>query len=217
MTADEIVAGVLAQGGFPTSQQALVYGWVNEVHRKVVAETQWMMQTVTLATTVAGQTDYDIPSNVVDIVGLYLDAGSGAAGESQYSKVSTTDMWEIRAGRRQLRGSGGVFAPDYGSLGEKRIELYPAPTVTGTAIVALAAVSPATLVAGSSPVIPEDMHGDLLDGAIALGLLRMDERGDAASLFDARYREMVGKLQRRKNSRIGSRTARMQLHGSDWR
>jgi hypothetical protein len=84
-------------------------------------------------------------------------------------------------------------------------------------ITALAAMVPAEMTSGMSPVIPEDMHGDLLDGAIALGLLRMDERADSAATFEARFERMVEKLRRRKNSRVGSRVSRMKLYGYDWR
>jgi hypothetical protein len=217
MTADEIVDAVLAQGGFPSSQRSLAFGWLNEVHGRAVAESQWLMQSLELGVTVVGRAVYEIPDSVVDIVGLYLDDESGVNQPSNWEKVSTTDMWGLKSGRARRIGSGGVFAPAFGSAGEKRVELYPVPETAGVLIVTLAAVQPDTLVSGGSPVIPADMHGDLLDGAIALGLLRMDERADSAAVFDGRLREMVLKLTRRKNSRVGSRTARMKVHGYDWR
>lgn len=213
MTFDELVEGVMAQGGFTNA--AMAGGWVNEVHRKAVSESQWLMQELALGSTVVDQTDYDIPANAVDIVGLYLlDTQTGLPLDWQ--RISTTEMWDVKGKRQGIRGTGGVFSPKFGESGEKRIELYPAPLVADVAITALAAMSPATMSSGMSPVIPEDMHGDLMDGAIALGLLRIDERPDSAALFDAKFGRMVTLLSRRKNSRVGSRTTRIRVSGHDW-
>lgn len=214
MTFDELLDGVKVQGGFDVAD-AVVGGWVNEMHRKAVAESQWQMQELSLGVTVVDQTDYDIPSNAVDVVGLYLlDTQTGLP--LSWQRISTTEMWEVKGGRSSLRGSGGVFCPKFGTLGEKRVELYPAPLVAGVTITALAAMAPATMSSGMSPVIPEDMHGDLMDGAIALGLLRIDERPDSAALFDAKFARMVTLLSRRRNSRVGSRSSRVRVAGHDY-
>lgn len=212
---DDIVDGVLEEGGFPASDRSLAEGWVNEVHRRAVADAEWLKRKLTIAVTVVGQADYDVPAGVVDIVGIYLADADGKPGDWQ--RVSETAMWDIQAGRVQVAGSGGVFAPAYGPNDEKRITLYPAPDTAGQSIVALAAMSPVAMVAGATPVVPEDMHGDLKDGAIALGLLRMDERSDSAAVFDARFERMVAKLRRRRISRIGSRTSRVRVFGHDFR
>lgn len=214
MTFDEIVDGVLAQGGFAVTR-SVAGGWVNEVHRKAVADSQWQMRSLSLGPTVVDQAEYDIPERVVDIVGLYVVGDDGTPGD--WRRISSTDLWNVKAGRSRIVREGGVFAAAFGDADEKRIELYPAPETAGLEITALAAMVPVAMSSGSSPVIPDDMHGDLLDGAIALGLLRMDERADSAAAFDARFREMVGKLRRRKNSRVGSGTSRMKVYGYDWR
>lgn len=215
MTFDEIVTGVLTQGGFDVST-AVAGSWVHEVYRRAVAQSQWQMESLSLGTTVTGVSTYAIPERVVDIVGINLNDGSGRGQPSDWLRVTPTDMWALRAGRKSVSGSGGAFAPSYGSAGERRIELYPVPE-TGAAIEALAAVLPATLSGAAVPVIPEDLHGALIDGAIALGLLRMDERADSAQTFEARFERMVQDLRRRKNSRVGSGAARLQVRGFDWR
>ena len=212
MTFDEIVAAVKQQGGFDVSS-GMVEGWVNEVHRQAVAESHWQMSLLSLGTTVVGQATYDVPATVADIVGIYIDSGDGPA---HYGRVGTLDVWELRGGRRWLTGSGGVFAPAFSSAGQAQIELYPAPTTAGDTIQALTAGIPADMATGGSPVIPADMHGDLVDGAIALGLLRVDERPEQALVFEQRFRAMVGKLRRRKNSRVGSAPSRLQVAGYDW-
>ena len=211
MTFDEIVTGVLQQGGFPVANSE-AGGWVNEVHKRAVAESQYVKREYAIGTTVAGQSSYDLPVAVIDLAKLYL-AGEGTG---RWERASVDDMWELRAGRASLRGSGGVFAPKFDTDDTPQVELYPAPDQTGISIMVLAAVSPATMTSGDSPVIPEDMHGDLMDGAIALGLLRRDERPDSAAAFEAKLERMISKLTRRKNSRVGSGATRMAVAGYDF-
>lgn len=208
MTLDELVAGVLGQGGFDVDP-AMATSWLNEMYKTAVARSKWREETTSLGSTVVGQAQYDIPESVVDIVAITLDAG---AGLSDWQRIGTTDLWDVKTGRQFLRGTGGVFAPAFGPNGEKRVELYPVPTIAGTAITALVAVQAIAMVSGSDvPILPEDMHGALMDGAIALGLRRMDERSDSASVPADVYGGMVLELSRRKNSRVGSRPSRMRL------
>ena len=213
MTFDELVTGVLEEGGFDVPS-ARAGGWLNEMHRQAVADSEWLQQQISLGTTVVGQSDYDIPDDVAELQGVYIADDQGNPGH--WDRVSTTDMWEIKAGRRRLTGSGGVLCAKFGTAGQKRVELYPAPLTAGSDIVGLAAMVPATMASGDSPIIPTDMHGDLMDGAIALGLLRMDERGDAAQVFDAKFQRMVAKLRKRRVKRVGSRSSRIQLRGHDF-
>lgn len=213
MTFDDIVAVVLSQGGFDVGS-AVAGGWVNEKHREAVARSEWLMETVTIGPTVAGVATYDLPANVAHIRGLYLTDAVGGPGDWQH--VTTNELWDVKAGRAFLRGSGGVFCADYGSAGEKRIELFPAPDVAGLSIVMLAAVIPPTLISGGSPVIPEDMHGALIDGSIAVGLLRMDERADSASVFIASFERMVRELGARKVKRVSGGRARARFAGYDF-
>lgn len=214
MTFDELVAAVLSQGGFAVSS-SVAGGWVNAKHREAVADAQWMQQSLSLGVTVADQGTYAIPDGVVDIVGLYLADEQGNPGA--WSRITPTDLWDVKAGRRGLVGSGGVFAPAFGEAGEKLVELWPAPIADGAEINTLAAMLPPPMASGMSPVIPEDMHEALVDGAIGLGLLRMDERADSAASFEANFQRMVAKLRRRKTSRVGSGVSRMRAYGYDWR
>jgi hypothetical protein len=55
----------------------------------------------------------------------------------------------------------------------------------------------------NEPQIPEDMQEDLLAGAIAEGLLLIDEDVQGAQLHQARFDAMVTKLRIRVNARIG--------------
>lgn len=212
-TYDELVAALGSEGGFDVST-AMRGGWLNEVHRKAVAEAQWMMRSLELGPTVAGTATYVLPDDVVDLAGLYLrDPGATPA---PYERASTEMLWSLKAGTSWTTGPGGVFAPTFDAVAASLVELWPVPTTSGAAISALAAMIPPLMVSGSSPVIPVDMHGDLKDGAIALGLLRIDERPDSAALFDARFAAMVASLRKRRKSRVGSGTSRMRVRGHDW-
>lgn len=213
MDFDELVDGVLQEGGFDVSR-GVAGGWLNEMQKTAVADSEWLKTKLQLATTSPGQAEYDIPGNVAQIMDLYLAGASGAPGDWQ--RVSTTQMWEIQGGRQALRGMGGVFAPTFGSVGEQRIELYPAPVEGGVPIVALVALIPPSMDSGNVPVIPEDMHGDLKDGAIALGLLRIDERADSAASYEAKFQRMKQNLAKRAVKRVSGGASRMRVAGYDW-
>jgi hypothetical protein len=57
--------------------------------------------------------------------------------------------------------------------------------------------------ASESPPFPADVHGGLSDGAIGIGLARMDERFDSASYFDARFTDATGRLKLRRHGHMG--------------
>jgi hypothetical protein len=213
VTYDELLAAVKAEGGFDVPD-AMVGGWINEVHQKAVAESQWMMRTLELGPTIAGTATYVLPDAVVDLVGLFV--APPAQPPATYGRVSTEQLWGLKSGSSWL-ADGAVFAPQFDASAVELVELYPPPGTSGASISALAAMIPGLMVSGDSPVIPADMHGDLKDGAIALGLLRVDERADSSQLFDQRFQAMVAKLRRRKKSRVGSQTSRMLVWGADWR
>jgi hypothetical protein len=214
---EDIVSAVVGQGGFDTSaadvSTSTVQGWVNEVYKEVVAESQWLMALQTLATTVAGQNAYDLPETVADVRSLTI---ADSDGPGDWQPKSLEDIWGLQRGRLGLVGSGGVFALSATSSGTKQIVLFPAPTVSGTAIQALVALIPGDMVNGNTPAIPADMHGRLIDGAIALGLLRLENRPDLAQGLEQRKDAMKAMLGRRKNSRLGSTPTRIAVEKYDF-
>lgn len=213
MTFDELVDAVGSEGGFDVSE-AMRGGWVNEVHQKAVGAAQWMMCSLELGPTVADTATYELPDDVVDLAGLYLQSPGDTP--LPYTRASTEMLWSLKTGLSWTSGPGGVFVPSFDADATALIELWPVPTTSDATINALAATIPPLMISGSSPVIPADMHGELKDGAIALGLLRIEERPDSAALFDARFQAMVGNLRKRRKSRVGSGTARMRVRGHDW-
>lgn len=53
------------------------------------------------------------------------------------------------------------------------------------------------------PPFPNDFDQALVDGAVAMGLARMDERFDSASYFDAKFAAAIERLKRRRHGMVG--------------
>lgn len=214
MKYEEIIARVKSEGGFDVDDPT-VGGWVNQLHKEAVAAAQWMEAEIDLATTAEGVAAYDVPDNVADLASLWLEPG-GKPGD--WEIVGRTALRALKGGRSFLRGSGGVFARAFTADGTHQVELFPVPAgeTAGLAIKADVALIPGDMKAGDTPVIPADMHGRLLEGSIAIGLARIDERPDSAQVFQQRMAEMAEMLRRRKNSRIGSEPTRISVEGYDF-
>lgn len=214
MLFEQLIADVKSQGGFDVDD-ATIGALIQEVHKEVVAAAKWLEAIEPLGTTAAGVPSYALAANIVDVASVNVDPGDGT-GPGDWKRVGVREIWDLQGGRAFLRGSGGVFAPYFGSDGAKQITLYPAPTVASLAITGLVALIPPDLTAGASPVIPEDMHGRLKDGVISLGLMRFENRNDLAATFEQRKDAMTQELMRRRNSRIGSEPTRMLVENYDF-
>lgn len=207
MLASELVAAVKSEGGFDvTDLQAL--GWVNQRYREAVATARWREASVSLGVTVIGQSVYALADRVVEVHAVKV-------GSAPYSRIGAQDLWYVRSGVRRLRGPGGIFAPSYDEDGAKGVDLQPVPDTAGVEITALAAVEPVdlTVLPDLTPIIPSDLHGGLIDGGIAIGLERLDERLQDAAVFKAKFDDMVERLRRRKNSRVGAGPVQIQIAG----
>lgn len=209
MLFEEIVATVADQGGFDTratgSSTADVQGWVNEAYRKLVVRSRWRKAQVQIATTVVDQAEYALSDDVVDILeGVIVDG-------APYSSVGQETLWRLKNGN--ATADGGVWAGDYTDTGAQQIELYPAPAEAGLSIQALALLAPAALSDGDTPIVPVDFHDAIVDGAIATGLRREDERIAEADSYEARFREEIETLRRRGNMRLSSGPVQIQVGG----
>lgn len=205
-TLAEMRTAVKSEGGFDVDDP-VVDRWLMHHYRRLVVEARWLLEELALATTVAGTAEYAIASeaSVVDIEGLMV-------GGVPYDRGNWRDIWRLKAGTMVLDDSPGLFAGDYSSTGTKRIELYPAPGATGSAIVALAAMRPADLADSASPNVPEEYHPAIEAGAIAMGLRRIDERGaDLAPPYEKEFETAIVKLTRLGKRRIGNGPARMRV------
>lgn len=209
MDAAAIIDGVINTSGTDATR-VQVLALLNEQYSVQVVKSRWLLETITVGTTVSGTADYALGDGVVDI--LSLRVGSGL-----YDAITTEQYWALQAGTARLSRSAGAYALTYSSTGGTSVSLYPAPTTSGDAITVLA---PATATAltdsgASTPVTPSDTHGSLIDGATALVLLRVDERPDLAGPFFQRFEAGTELLRRRKNSRSGSGMV-PQIAGVNW-
>lgn len=220
-TLTTLIGQVKSEGGFDVDD-ATVAGWVNERHREAVVRAKWLMAEVNLGQLEDVYGRYALPANVAEVDALTVVPGSQSLGYTfdsppRYQRISTEELWAVKRGELSLEGDGGVFAPGFGQAGEKLIEIYPVVVDGGQALVGLASLIPEVLVGSSSVLVPDDLVGGLKDGAVALGLARVDERLDSAGVFEQRFVAMVEELRRRKNRRLSSQPQRLQLWKSDWR
>lgn len=197
MNAAGIIDNVIDQTGTDAAR-ATVLSILNEQYGTMLSDSRWLLESVSLGNTVAGTSDYALPDSVIDIKGLKV-------GAYTYQPISAEELWAAQAdGAGSWTGRGAWYGVTYSSAGATSITLYPTPDTSGTAITVLAPVigSDLTDSSGSTPVIPADLHGALVDGTAALLLLRVDERPDLAAPFQQRFERAIEKLRRRKNSRV---------------
>jgi hypothetical protein len=210
VTFAELYAAVRDQGGFDTGSTGEtltdIKAWVNEAYTRLVVGAKWRKAQVELFVTVADQAEYPLPATVVEVVEGIL------VGTEPWSAVGQETLWRLKNGN--ATADGGVWAEDFSSTGAVQIELYPAPDEAGVSVQALATLAPAALAAdGDTPIIPADMHGDIIDGAIGIGYDRLENRPDLAEPKLAKLERNVEKLRRRANARLYSGPVEAQVSG----
>lgn len=199
MTLDDMASTLVSMFDVTTST---AQGYVQEAYRRAVVDAKWFTETAALGSTVAGQAAYSLPVGLIQLDSLFVDG-------TEFGRVGEFDIPDLLSGDEFLSSSMGVYAQTSSAAGVDQVQLYPAPTSSGLAITGKGEFVPADLVtgsgAGSSPVFPLDLHPVVLDGAIALGYLRSDERPDMAGVHEQRFQEGVQKLRARKIARVGGR------------
>lgn len=190
---------------------------LNRAYREMVVRARWRTAEKSLGTTVSGTATYALSAGdaaaVQDVEKLRVGSGSFV----DWSYVGQTDLWELKGGRRRLVGAGGVFARYDDASGNVGLELYPAPTTSGDAILALVALEPVDLAADTDAVIvPDDLAERIADGAIARLLKRLDEDTAQANDFLASFNEGVDLLSQRAKGRFGEGPFRVQVAGVDF-
>lgn len=205
MLASELVAKVVTEGGFDTAasdtSSATVLSWINEVYREMVSAAEWLRSERSLGVTVAGQDLYDLPDDVIRVSKVAIN------GSSRWDIVATEELLDLKwQGGLYLTGSPGVVAQVYDEVTSKqKIQLWPVPQTAGYTIQVLGSILPAALTTAgpdATPLLPPDVHEALADGAIGLGRLRVDEREDLAAPYMQKFQAAVGKLVKRRRSRI---------------
>ena len=206
MNFDEMVTRLTSQFDV-TSAQAVAF--VNERLARLVAESEFLMVTKSLGTTVADQANYVLAADLVDLSAVKIVNGDDTW---LYYGTSLDDLWRQDAGEGETTG----FAIDYQADGDPEIRLEPAPDTSGLTITGLYAQQPTVLAYGASSVlpIPVDVHTHLLAGAQA-DCYDLDGRQDLSAKHEQRFQEGITKLIRRKNSR-GDSVAPQRMSVGGW-
>lgn len=204
---------VISEGGFDTSAGnvplAQVQQWVAERYSELVLESEYLTETQTIGATIAGQSVYSFDNLNYDRLRTI------AVGGLRYTRLGAEQMLDLQAGRLGLAmDSDGAFSPSYGSDGTISITLFPGPTAPGAAITAILNAEPPALVADTdTPIIPPAYHVGIVYGAVATGLMLLDEDQQSAAGFEQKFENVKQQLARRRNKRTGSGPVQIQLAG----
>lgn len=200
MAADTVailVSDVKTEGGFDaTDPQAL--RWLNRAWRKMVSEAKAYRQTVAVGPTVANQAFYAF---------FPIEAYSFEVAGVPYGKSRRPDIYANAQGRLIWEGDGGTIVADASSGAVQGITLVPTPTTAGLAITSFAAMMPPDLTSDGTgdalllAVLGGDFHDELVAGAIATGLRRLERRPDEAGSSDALFVDGVQRLAARTKKR----------------
>ncbi len=207
MNTAQIIDAIVLQGGFDTSAtdtaRSVILQWVQECYDFALSETGWRKATISLGPTVANQSQYAIPANVTDLASLRVD------GSTPWLRVTTEDLWNLQGGIGAIEGDApGAFAPNFEADADQVFELWPTPTTAGLSISGLCETIDSTALtdgSGSTPGLPAHLHQRVLvDGAISIGRVRINERPDLAASFVASRDSGLKALKKLSVSRVGS-------------
>jgi hypothetical protein len=188
MTWADLIAAVRAQIDC-TDDEA--YGWLLDRARVMNAESDWLLDTIELAS-LSDSVIYVVPDDTVKVEAVIV-------GGLPYrrSTLSQLDVAKACSSTRWLYADTTDETTNFPA-----IEIYPPLGVSGTSIVVRRLQDVPSNRAGSPP-FPLDIHNALADGAIGMGMARLDERFDSAGYFDARFSDATQRLRRRRHGRVG--------------
>lgn len=200
MTVGEMIAAVRL---VVDEDEAVIRGWVLDRIRRMVSKAKWRKASREFGPVVAGQANYGVDDDVVDITNLWV-------GANNYADVSLDEMVELQQGRSWIRGAKGAWAPQYGTDASQGFTIWPTPETAGDSINAVVALLPPDTADGDEPPIPEDLHHHVWRGAIADGLGVSDEDPQAQK-WEMEYREGEVELAQRANSRLRKKKSRVRM------
>lgn len=198
---DEVLS--VAEVDSPTALRVL-----NRRYRSMVARSRCLRKRVAVGNTVAGTAFYPL-----DVIELYSLEVAGVP----YGKARRPDIYGYSQGTLLWVGpaGGGLIVADASTAGVKGLTLIPAPTTTGAAITAYAAVKPTDMALVddvATLVIDDDFHEALVEGAQGTLLRRIGE-GDPDAL-DARFEAACEEQRRRTQRRFrGGGPAQIRVEG----
>ena len=184
MTWADLIAEVRAQIDVDDDQ---AYEWLLDRARVMNAAAAWLLKEYALTLT-QGTTEYPLPDDAVRTEALIV-------GGRPYARSTLTQMDQARYGS----STKPIYADGVDGQGANLLALWP--SASGDAILRYLSDVPDDRT--GSPPFPEDVHRGLSDGAIGIGLARMDERFDGAGYFDARFADATARLRTRRHGHVG--------------
>lgn len=175
--------------------------------KRVAAISQWLKAELELGPTVAGQAVYPLADTVIRLYDLLV-------GENNpYKRYDVRSLWDVKGGRAELRGEGGIYAERFAADGKsKSLEIYPAPE-EATSLMGLASIVPADLLPSDTLPFPEEHREAVLDFAVAKLYEKTDENPGQASGYEGRAKATAESLFLLGNARTGSGPHKIHVAG----
>jgi hypothetical protein len=164
--------------------------WLLDRARVMNAAAGWLLREATIPAVVATQ-EYALPADCVRTEALTL-------GGTVFRRSTLSSMDQARASN----ATKPIYADGVDAQGSSLLAIWPPATGSMTLRYIADVPAPANP-ATESPPVPADVHGGLSDGAIGIGLARMDERFDSAGYFDARFTDATARLKLRRHGHVG--------------
>jgi hypothetical protein len=190
MTWADLVAAVRAQ--IDVSDD-LAYQWCLERARVLNAESGWL--TTEEVSTSTGGEEVTLAADLVSTEAVSVDG-------VPYRRSTPSQLDIARACAATRRIYAEAFAP-------RALAIWP--PVTAGAEVRVRYLADVADDRTLPPPFPSDLQSVIADGAIAVGLARMDERFDSAGYFDAKFADGIQRLKRRRHSHIGRGGTRIRV------
>lgn len=215
MLVSDALTLIAGHGGFDPSvaqtSDTMQRAWLNAAVQRAISKSLYLKQIRQLGPTVANQPDYAVDNDVIQVETVRVN------GSRPWGRARLEDLWaaEGQPAAAQILGAPGFFAPSWETEAAQdvddvphNIRLYRAPTVSGQTIEAICSVMHKQITVATAAnyalQLPEDLALEIaVDGAVAIGMLRVHERADLAAPYQARYDTAVADLKTRTNSRIG--------------
>ena len=164
------------------------YTWLLDRARVMNAESSWNLFETSF--TSDSSRAYPLPNDCVWVEAVIVNGQpfQRSTLHAMDERWSSTGSWL------------GIYAYYVGPDGLPCLQLHPPPAI---ATVQVRYVADVTDSQSASPPFPPDFDQYLVDGAIGMGLARMDERFDSAQYFEARFNDAINRLRRRRHGRVG--------------
>lgn len=183
---------------------------VNQAIRRLVVESRSLKDELELGPAVADQALYTLPANVVDVLALKV------GGDPNYIRVSTTQHWELEAGKAVLPSwATGAYAPRF-TAESKKVAIHGIPAA-GTTITALVALSSPDYSGTQVPPLPDDLEDAVLWAAKAIGYEEIDENLNTSEAYSQKAGAAAAELRARETGRVGGGVIQGQIKGVHFR